>query len=146
MSDKAIRHNWHVTLHPIRGSVATGETVQWQGWSFKTFSTSGLGEDVVFPVSFDDAVAAINRLPNGYAEGDGSFGIVGPEGVWKLVGTLYEMQAGLRYVELMGWCPQATLRELLAALGVSEESCCFQMLRGGFFVSFAEFSRWNRFF
>ena len=143
MSSNPTHRDWHVTLHVRPQGSTEVRTLEWQGWSFAAADLSASELDQSFETSFDDFVQAINRLPHGYAEGDGSFGLVGPGGAWKLVGTLFEVDQSIHHVELMGSCPLDELDTLIGILGAETENCLIQMMHGGFFVSFAEFQRWN---
>ena len=85
-------------------------------------------------------IAAINAMDGGYAEGDGSYGVVGQGGTWKIYGNIYENQDAIQYVELIGQCPIDILTSFVALLGCSTEHCLFQNLQGGFFQTFDQFT------
>ena len=143
MTNNPLQRDWHITLHVRPAGPNDVQSIEWNDWQFQTAAISADQLNQSFETSFEDFVQSINRLPHGYAEGDGSFGLVGPGGAWKLVGTLFEVDQKIHYVELMGSCPLDELQMLVEALGIDSENCLIQMMQGGFFLSFAEFGRWN---
>jgi hypothetical protein len=70
-------------------------------------------------VSFDDAVAALARLPQIFVEPDGSFVWTAPPSSasrWQVDGNLADGGETLYYVEIKGVCPLAVFQELLGCL------------------------------
>ena len=131
--------DWHVSLHFVGDQIFRPGVIQHRGQDTAVIEISSTNLDASFPVRFDQFIAAINLLPEGYAEGDGSFGIVGPEGSWKLCGTIYERFDSIQYAELQGICPNEWLIKLVKLLGADTGSCVVQNMQGGFFQSVAQF-------
>ena len=93
-----------------------------------------------FPAKFDQFITSINQLEGGYAEGDGSYAVVGQGGSWKICGNIYENLDAIQYVELIGNCPINVITNLVDLLGCGVDQCVFQNLQGGFFQSFDQFT------
>lgn len=95
----------------------------------------------VFDVPFDDLVKAIEQMPGGYAEGDGSFGIVGPGGTWKVVGNFFESDGRVAFVQFLGHAPDHVWEALAMALKTDDDRCLVQFAEAGFFASLGQWRR-----
>ena len=100
------------------------------------------GKPAALAVSFEQAVAALEKLPRMYIEPDGSFvwaqkAADGAE--WQVDGNLLDAGASLSHVEISGRCPSESLDELLAALGWPDSALLFQLPRRGDFFDEAAF-------
>ncbi|MBW3595804.1 MAG: hypothetical protein KY475_00855 [Planctomycetes bacterium] len=95
------------------------------------------------PVTFEEAEAALSRLPRLYFEPDGSFGWYAPpdDARWEVGGMLYDRGECVAYAELRGTCTAAAFRELLDALGQSRSPLLVQILTPGAFLDPEEFCR-----
>ena len=133
-------NSYHISLHP---KPTTEMSIEWHSldWQGQTLTTAQVAPQLIaqihFPVAFDDLVSRLNGLPGGYAEGDGAFGIVGPEGIWKLTGTFYESHppGGIGHLEMLGTGSAEPLQTLIECLGVEPEDCLVQWMQGGFFTT-----------
>lgn len=95
-----------------------------------------------FGRSFEKVSEALARLPRMFIEPDGAFVWVGGgEPSWQLDGVLYDGAAGLWYVELKGWCPEARFDELLGTLGWPETAVTVQLVREAISLGEGEFRR-----
>jgi hypothetical protein len=96
------------------------------------------------PVTFDDVLADLERLPRLFIEPDGSFVWRGKDadgGEWQVDGNLIDRGDVLAYVELNGCCPGERLDELLRAVGWPGQALAFQLPRRGVVLEEAEFRR-----
>jgi hypothetical protein len=99
------------------------------------------------PVSFDQALAALERLDRLFIEPDGSFvwaGMTAEGEAWQVDGNLIDRGECLAYVELKGVCPVAQFDSLLPALGWPQFGLAFQLQKRGVFLNEAEFRRLAR--
>ena len=137
------RLDWHVTLHHLGDIPTSTQSATWQEHVFPVLENLSFDSSEGFKTSFDELIQRVNQLPGGYAEGDGSIGMVGPGGEWKIVGTLFEMQDQIIHVELMGNGPGDSLSWLIEALDCRSDQCVVQVLQAGFFIRFDAFQAWN---
>ena len=129
---------WHVSLH-FTTDQFDEQTLQWRDCEVRHVAATAQQLAAPFPAKFDQFVDSINEMSGGYAEGDGSYGVVGPGGAWKICGNVFENLDAIQYAELLGSCPVDQLRQFVALLGCSSEQCLFQNLQGGFFQTFDQF-------
>ncbi|MCI0362021.1 MAG: hypothetical protein L0211_26360 [Planctomycetaceae bacterium] len=95
-------------------------------------------------VSFETALAALEKLPRLFIEPDGSFvwrGITNDGGEWQVDGNLIDRGQMLDHVDLAGQCPSERLDDVLRALGWPAATLTFQLLRLGVFLTEEEFRR-----
>jgi hypothetical protein len=95
---------------------------------------AGPQQRVLLPVTFDAALAALEQLPQMFAEPDGSFVWVSPPGAqprWQIDGLLVDGGATLHYVELKGTCPAAELDQLLRCFMVDGTTLSFEAVEQG---------------
>jgi len=109
-------------------------------WDVVKVDPAAVGR-AMFDVPFDDLVAAIDQMPGGYAEGDGSFGIVGPDGTWKVVGNFFEANGKVAFVQFMGTALNQVWEQLAMALNTDDERCLVQFAEAGFFTSLGQWRR-----
>ena len=136
-------NDWHISLHRWDGPLPGEKPIVWNDSKVVALciESSQLGEP--FDIGFDAFLFAVNQLPGGYAEGDGSFGIVGENGSWRICGTVFDVSGTLQYVELIGSCPVAEFQRFIALLELpTSDHCVVQMMQGGFFISVTRFAEW----
>jgi hypothetical protein len=95
-------------------------------------------------VTFDQALADLERLDRLFIEPDGSFvwaGATADGEAWQVDGNLIDRGDCLAYVELKGNCPEPQLDSLLLALGWPEAKLTFQLQKRGMFLDESEFRR-----
>jgi hypothetical protein len=88
-------------------------------------------------VTFEDALAALERLPRLFIEPDGSFvwtGMTDAGEAWQVDGNLIDRGDVLAHVELKGCCPPRQLDQLLSALGWPAAKLIFQLPQQGIFL------------
>ena len=130
---------WHISLHFGGDRLFKTGTIQYKNRTVRIIRISSSELDEAFPVRFDQFIESINQMSGGYAEGDGSFGVVGPSGEWKICGTIYERSDSIQYAELMGHGPDDQLVYLAKLLGANQQQCCVQEMQGGFFQTLDQF-------
>ena len=131
--------DWHVSLHYCDSDQHQTKTVQLQDSMVDAVDVNAADLQQPFPASFDQFISAINELAGGYAEGDGSYGVVGEEGQWKISGSIFENNQALQYVELLGSCPRDVFLEFLTQLETRSRNCLIQDMKGGFFQTVDQF-------
>jgi hypothetical protein len=86
-----------------------------------------------YACTWEEAAAALERLPRMIFEQDGSFvvsGGVGPSR-WQVDGHLFDFGNQLYRIELHGYCPTMALDALLCCVGWPEVELEFEMVREG---------------
>jgi len=135
-------YQFHITIHPRGKLVSAGETCAVEGRRVRTLHVprEAFGEPMA--VSFEQARAALERLPRIYVEPDGSLVWVSSSNEsdrWQLDGVLYDRADHLWFVDLSGSCPPASLDAFLQCLGWPEMPVMFQLTRQALFLDEAEF-------
>lgn len=140
-------NRFHVAIHATPQATIAREPREIAGRSVSTLSLRPEHLTRSIPVSFEAALAALERLPRMFIEPDGSFVWVGEQGesAWQLDGVLFDRAGELVYVELKGTCPSARFDELLTTLGWPQVQFVFQLAREALFLDEAEFRRWTEF-
>ena len=89
--------------------------------------------DAFLPVTFEQALEALRRLPRLDAEPDGFFVIAGDhEGFrWQVDGHLFDFGDRLHRIELHGECPAETLDTILGCFGWPDASLVFELVKEG---------------
>lgn len=95
----------------------------------------------VFPVTFEQAEAALAALPRLFIEPDGSFVWVADDAqqAWQIDGNLYDRNGRLLYVDVKGNCPAAAFDRLLRAVGWPAVPLMFQLVREAVYLDEAGF-------
>jgi len=96
-------------------------------------SISG-GESLPLDVTFEAALATLEKLPRMFIEPDGSFVWAGEfaDGArWQVDGNLIDRGDVLAYVDINGTCPEERFDELVRAFGWPEAPLAFQLTRSG---------------
>src|SRR5690348_13705263 len=102
------------------------------------------GERGQLPATFDDAYAALQRLPRMFIEPDGSFvwtGVVSDGQRWQLDVNLIDRGDVLAYVELKGSCPEDEFYLLLSGLGWPQSPLVFELTQRGVTLEEVAFRR-----
>lgn len=93
-------------------------------------------------VTFDAALAALEKLPRLFIEPDGSFvwkGLTDSGQAWQVDGNLIDRGDVLAYVDVNGRCAEERFDELLRALGWPEATLAFELTRKGVTLDEAAF-------
>ena len=96
------------------------------------------------PVSFEDAAATLELLPNLYFEPDGSFVYANRDALYpeQLEGQLFDRDGLILYLELKGVCSADMFDAILQSIGWPAATLMFQLLREGFFLDEDQFRSW----
>ncbi len=110
----------------------------------QTVEKSPLVFDISFPVTFEQAFAALTSLPRLDAELDGFFVLAGGPGptLWRVSGHLFDYGGRLHRVELHGDCPAEAFDAILACLGWPQTPPAFELVREGIALEEADFRAW----
>lgn len=125
----------HATIHTAANHPSAGPPYALDGVEVSTLAMPA-AELRPLLVTFEEAAAAIERLPRMFFEPDGSFVWVSArdEAAWQLDGQLQDQGERLDHVELKGTCSAAALAQLLAALRSDGETFVFQLLRAAVII------------
>ncbi len=124
---------------------AKGESVELRGAVYRPLVIHpAMLAAAVFPVTFEQAEAALAALPRLFIEPDGSFVWVADDaqGSWQIDGHLYDRNGRLLYVEVKGRCPAAAFDHLLHALSWPDVPLMFQLVREAVYLDEADFRRY----
>ena len=132
-------YRFYATIHPRSARAQLGPRVTLDGEAYHTLLIERTHD--TFPVTFEQAVEQLNRLPRMFCEPDGAFVWVGGPPDWQIDGNLYDGQSSLGYVELSGSCADRAWSEMLACFGHPDATVMFELPREGVFLEEAEFLR-----
>jgi len=96
------------------------------------------------PITFDQALAALQQFERLFIEPDGSFVWTGTDAngqPWQVDGNLIDRGDALAYIELKGRCPQEQFDQLLAAFGWPQAILTFHLPQRGATLSEMEFQK-----
>lgn len=102
--------------------------------------------DAFFPMTFEQAIERLARLPRLDAEPDGFFVMAGGAGLthWSVSGQLFDFDGRLHRVELNGRCPPASFEEILKCFGWPETPLVFELVEQGVALDDAAFLQASR--
>lgn len=135
-------YTFAITIHARSPAVTFGGTpIRIATRSFPTLIVPHQALATTFTVSFEEAVAALSRLPRMFVEPDGSFVWVSPEGEdsWQVDGVLYDRDERLLLVDLKGTCTPRAFDQILSASGWPATPVMFQLTREAVYVDEATF-------
>jgi hypothetical protein len=100
--------------------------------------------DAFLPVSFEQALDALTRLPRMDVEPDGFFVLAGETDSvrWQIDGHLFDFGDRMHRVELRGECPAEMFDDLLRCFGWPETPLIFELVREGVALEEAAFREW----
>ena len=138
-------NRFHVAIHAAPETAVVRQQCDLAGRPASTLTLRPEQLTRSIPVSFEAALAALERLPRMFIEPDGSFVWVAErdEPAWQLDGVLFDRAGELVYVELKGNCPAARFDEFLTTLGWPHVAFVFQLAREAVFMDEVEFRRWT---
>jgi hypothetical protein len=104
-------------------------------------------EDLAMPleISFEELLAALERLPRMFVEMDGSWvwrgDGAGKDECWQLDGMVYDHLGKVRYLELKGNCEPSMWRQLLSCLRWPEQTLLVHHVDVGQFETLENFEK-----
>ena len=98
-------------------------------------------KEASFAVAWEEAAAALERLPRMIFEPDGSFVVSGGLEAerWQVDGHLFDFAGRLQRYELHGFCPAGAFDDLLRCVGWPEQRVEFETVREGLLLDEAHF-------
>jgi hypothetical protein len=137
---------FHATLHARSPEVSLGTEIELRGVLTRTLIVPPAALAHPFAMTFEEVVAALERLERMFVEPDGSFVWVSssdaPARPWQLDGNLSDRNGRLLLVDLKGSCAEVEFERLLAAFGWPGMPVCFELTREAVFLGESEFRRY----
>ncbi|QDS97338.1 hypothetical protein [Adhaeretor mobilis] len=142
---------FRVNLYARPDSLEAGEPITLR--NVKLATLRGRGQQTIFdaylPVTFEAALAEMQKLPRMDAEPDGYYVFSGGQQGerWQIDGHLFDFSGRLHRVEMSGHCPAGVFAQLLAIFApeASEEKkseLAFELIREGVVMDKDNFLRW----
>ncbi len=137
-------YSFHVTIHARSSDLHPVDAIDLDG---RTYCPLAVGPDDLagpLPVSLDEALEALAKLPQMFCEPDGWLTWTSPPESprWEITGQLTEHDARLHTVELKGTCPAERFDQILETIDRPGATLVFQLMREGVYFDEAEFRRW----
>ncbi|MCC6493210.1 MAG: hypothetical protein IT424_09330 [Pirellulales bacterium] len=135
-------YRFHINLYAQpQQTVAAGE-IELRGARFSRLQAPTFA--AFLPVSFEQAVEALNKLPRLDSEPDGFFVIAGEHlgRRWQVDGHLFDFGGRLHRMEIHGQCPPDAFDDLLRTVGWPTAPLAFELVMEGVVLSEGEFRRW----
>ncbi|HEX6963226.1 MAG TPA: hypothetical protein VF175_15270 [Lacipirellula sp.] len=100
--------------------------------------------DAFLPVTFEQAIESLSKLPRLDAEPDGFFVIAGDADGrrWQVDGHLFDFNDRLHRVELHGQCPPNAFDSLVQCFGWPGATLAFELVMEGVALEEAAFRQW----
>ena len=140
------RYELDANLYARPNGLDATEPISLRGLTIQRLTRRGapIHFDQFLPVSFEQAVSAMQRLPQLDVEPDGYFVFSGhaESQRWQIDGHLYDFSDRLHRVQLAGCCPREHFDLLLACFGASQAELVFELTREGVVLDEVEFRRW----
>jgi hypothetical protein len=135
-------YRFHVNVYAWPTQVSAGEPLALRGQALATFRVKTFDE--FLPVTFEQAIAELCKLPRLDAEPDGFFVIAGEQDQrrWQVDGHLFDFNDRLHRMELHGACPPAFFDALITCVGWPGMTLAFEMVHEGVLVNEAAFRQW----
>lgn len=137
-------YRFHAAIHAAPSQAEPSGKLTLDGREYATLPVSPQTLNAPLPVTFEQAMAALETLPRMFCEPDGSWVWVGESGGerWQVDGCLYDRGSSLQYVELRGACPAAQFDQLLTAFGWPTAELALLLTQHGALLAELEFRRW----
>jgi len=134
-------YTFYITLHARPVEATSAGTIERGGRTYPTLAVPQPALAKGFALSFEQAAAALARLPRMFIEPDGSFvwTSAAADVAWQVDGVLYDRDGHLLFVDLKGSCPPVEFDRLLAAVGWPASPVLFQLTREAVFIDEATF-------
>jgi hypothetical protein len=140
--------HFHATLHARSPEVLSGGAIELRGALTPTLIVPPAALAHPFAMTFEEAVAALERLDRMFVEPDGSLVWVSSSAgeattdLWQLDGNLFDRNGRLLFVDLKGSCPETELDRLLAVFGWPGTPVLFELTREAVFLDETQFRRY----
>lgn len=138
--------NFRTNLYARPDSLVPSDSIVLRDVELRTYRGTGLQTifDAYFPLTFEQALAALQTLPRMDAEPDGFFVYSGEaEGQrWQIDGHLFDFNNQLHRVELSGNCPETEFYDLLMHFAADKTLFVFELIREGVVLDERNFRLW----
>lgn len=126
----------HLIIHPLNAEAMHGPVAGIGSLRLPTLRVSADWATAMLPLTFEEAVERLGRLPMSYIEPDGSFvwAGVGPP-AFRFEGMLHDRGERLSHVELMGHGGSDDLMRLITAVSGDPRRIMIQTVRDGKFFA-----------
>lgn len=133
--------HFHANIFALPLHAVAGERFALRGVDVQSLRAKAF--DAFFPMTFEEAYAALAKLPRIDIEPDGFFVISGDANGerWQLDGHLFDFGDRLHRVELHGDSPAESLDAILACIGWPATALVFELVREGVALDEANFRR-----
>lgn len=141
-----MRYSFHANIFALPAGVGPRATKTLRGEPFSVLQADDGRPPTFadfFSTSFEDAMAALVRLPRLDAEPDGFFVMAGDAAPsrWQLDGHLFDFDGRLHRVELHGTCPAEMFDRILSCFGWPETRIAFELVAEGVALDEAAFRK-----
>ena len=135
---------FHVTIHARSSDLRPGDAIDLDRRTYRPLAVAPGNLAGPLPVSLDEALEALAKLPQMFCEPDGWLACTSPPRSprWEITGQLTEHDGRLHTLELKGACPAERFDQILGTIGRPGTALVFQLLREGVYLDEAEFRRW----
>jgi hypothetical protein len=126
----------HLTIHPLDPLAVRGAAAEIGCLPLTTLQVSPEWAGAMLPLTFEEAVERLSRLPKAYIEPDGSFVWAGagpPAFRWE--GMLHDRGQRLSHVELLGQGGRESLLRLIVTVAGDPQQLMIQSVREGRFFA-----------
>jgi hypothetical protein len=137
-------HSFHVNIFARPADAVEGPAIALDDVAVTPLQSSTgapLTHTDFLPVSFEQVLEALLKIPRLDAEPDGFFVLAGGAGPthWSVSGHLYDFGGRLHRLELHGRCPQESFDAMLACLGWPRARLTFELVEQGVALDEAAF-------
>lgn len=135
-------YRFHTNLFVRPSRLAAGGEIDLRGLRLPRVQATAY--DAFLPVSFEQAIESLNRLPRLDSEPDGWFVIAGDHQGrrWQVDGHLFDFAGQLHRVEIHGECPPEAFDDLLRCVGWPQAPLVFELVMEGVALEEPAFRRW----
>jgi hypothetical protein len=135
-------YHFHCNIFARPSHASVGGVVELRGLQLPTLTARAFDE--FLPVTFEQAIESLMKLPRLDAEPDGFFVIAGDhQGQrWQVDGHLFDFNGRLHRVELHGKCPAEAFNAMLKCFGWPNLELACELVMEGVTLEEAAFRRW----
>ena len=136
-----MRYCFHANVFARPDRVERGDAVLLRDLELPTLRAA---RDAYLPVTFEQALVALTKLPRTDAEPDGYFVVSGDADGrrWQVDGHLFDFGGRLHRVELHGECPRETFDAILGCFGWPGTPLLFELTLEGVAMDEGAFREW----
>lgn len=135
-------YRFHVNLFARPPQIVAAGQIELRGLCLPTLHTPAF--DAYLPVSFEQAIDALNKLARLDSEPDGFFVIAGDHAGrrWQVDGHLFDFGGRLHRMEIHGECPPEAFDGMLRCIGWPPTPLAFELVMEGVALDEAAFRAW----